>query len=60
MESMTLKQYARYRFIRLCEAYAVAKQHIDTPEGRAAFVALSVQIHMAKAHVPKYMWRLAR
>lgn len=53
---MTMKQFHRYRFLRLLDAYREAKRHIDTPEGKDAFIVLSVQIHAAKAHVPKSWW----
>lgn len=53
---MTLKQYHRARFLRLIEAYRVAKKQISTPEGKNAFIVLSVQIHAAKANVPKSWW----
>ena len=59
MEGMTLKQFAKFRFLRLCEAYTEAKKHLDTEEGRQAFVILSVQLHAAKGEVPKSMWRYA-
>lgn len=55
---MTLKQCHRARFHRLCTAYQEARQHVATPEGARAFVVLSVQIHAAKAHVPKRLWPL--
>lgn len=58
MESMTLKQHAKFHFLRLCEAYATAEQQLDTPEGKRAFVELSVQLHIAKGEVPKRMWPL--
>jgi len=57
MIGMTLKQYAEHRFFQLVEA----KNRLDlkTEEGRQAFILLSVQIHIAKAHVPKNLWGLA-
>lgn len=58
MEGMTLKQYHRWQFFRLLDAYAEAKKAMHTEEGRAAFVVLSVQIHAAKANVPKSYWPL--
>jgi hypothetical protein len=54
--SMTLKQYAKFNFLRLVAAYLEAKKHIGTPEGNAAFIALSLQVHAAKGNVPKRMW----
>ena len=60
MESMTLKQHARYTFFRICDAYREAKKHMDTQEGRDAFIVLSVQLHIAKGTVPKSLWRYAR
>lgn len=53
---MTMKQYHRVRFFRLCAAYKEAKKNIHTEAGRAEFIILSVQIHAAKAHVPKRLW----
>ena len=53
---MTLKQYHRQRFYRLVEAYREAKKHMGTPAGREAFILLSVQVHAAKANVPKRLW----
>lgn len=58
MEGMTLKQYHRERFYRLCAEYRQAKAQLDTAEGKQAFVLLSLQIHAAKAHVPKRLWSL--
>ena len=55
---MTLKQFARHRFFRLLEAYRAARSQLDTEAGRHAFVVLSVQIHAAKASVPKRLWPL--
>ena len=60
MNGMTLKQYAKYRFWRLVEQYNEAKKHMDTQEGREAFILLSVQLHIAKGGVPKSMWKYAR
>ena len=57
---MTLKQAAKYRFLKLCEAYHKAAKALDTEEGKAAFLVLSVQIHIAKGSVPKSYWRYAR
>ena len=57
---MTLKQYARFRFFKLIEAYQEAKKHLDTPEGKQAFIVLSVQLHIAKGQVPKHLWRYAK
>jgi hypothetical protein len=57
---MTTKQYARERFFRLCEQYKEAQQHLDTEEGRKRFIVLSIQVHIAKADVPKSLWRYAR
>lgn len=53
---MTLKQYARARFLRLCHEYADARQDLSTPQARLRFVALSVALHAAKADVPKSWW----
>jgi hypothetical protein len=57
---MTLKQYHKARYLRLVEKYQESKDHLHTAAGRAAFILLSVQVHAAKAHVPKSWWRLAR
>jgi hypothetical protein len=56
--SMTLKQFARHRFFKLLAAYRSARQQLHTEDGKRAFVVLSVQIHAAKAHVPKRLWPL--
>jgi hypothetical protein len=56
MTGMTLKQYGKHRFLRLLSMYGEAKKHIGSEEGNAAFVALSVQIHAAKAEVPRSWW----
>lgn len=58
MEGMTLKQIAKARFFHLIEA----KRALDmsTEEGRHAFIVLSVQLHAAKADVPKSYWKYAR
>lgn len=57
MTGMTLKQYAKHRFYRLCGEYKALKARgLKTNEDKAAFIALSVQIHAAKADVPKRMW----
>jgi len=58
MPGMTLKQYARFRFFKLLEAYREAKRNIGTPEGKQAFIVLSVQLHIAKGSVPKRLWPL--
>ena len=58
MQGMTLKKLALRRFFDLIEALKEAKLHIDTPEGKHAFVLLSVQVHAAKADVPKRLWTL--
>jgi hypothetical protein len=58
--SMTLKQYAEFRFFRLVEAYQDAKTRLDTDEGKRDFIVLSVQLHAAKADVPKSYWRYAK
>lgn len=57
-QGMTLKQYRRRRFYDLLDAYLEAQRNIDTPEGRIAFIALSVQLHSAKGDVPKRLWPL--
>ena len=57
-QGMTLKQTHRTHFLRLCEARREAMNHLGTTEGSAAFVALSVAVHAAKADVPKRMWPL--
>ena len=58
MAGMTLKQYNLHRFLDLCEAYRQAKSQLHTDEGRRQFIVLSVQIHAAKAGVPKRLWPL--
>ena len=60
MAGMTLKQYERARFFRLVDALQEAKKQMHTEEGRSAFVVVSVQLHMAKAHVPKSYWKYAK
>jgi hypothetical protein len=55
---MTLKQFARYRFFQLIEAYRVVKADLSTEKNRHAFIVLSVQLHAAKAGVPKSYWSL--
>lgn len=60
MEGMTLKQYARFRFFRLCDALQEAKRKMDTEEGKTAFIVLSVQLHAAKAGVSKKLWKYAK
>jgi hypothetical protein len=57
-KGMTLKQYHLSRFLRLCEEYREAKKHMDTDEGRTAFVVLSLQIHAAKGQVSKRWWSM--
>lgn len=58
MSGMTLKQYARWNFFDLLNKYREARKHLDTKEGRLDFIALSIQIHAAKAGVPKRLWPL--
>jgi hypothetical protein len=53
---MTIKQYHKYRFWRLVDLYREAKKNIATPEGKEAFILLSVQLHIAKGRVPKRYW----
>lgn len=60
MNGMTLKQFAIHRAFRLAELYNIAKQHMDTCEGRAAFIVLSVQIHAALGNVPRSTSRTVR
>jgi len=56
---MTLKQYARFRFFRLINMYRVIKKSgLKTAEDKQAFLLLSLQIHIAKGQVPKYLWPL--
>jgi len=55
----TLRQYHRKRFFDLCDALAEAAKRLDTVEGKRAFVILSLQVHAAKANVPKSLWRFA-
>jgi hypothetical protein len=55
---MTLKAFARHRFFKLLTAYRAAREQLHTAEGKRAFVVLSVQIHAAKAQVPKRLWPL--
>ncbi len=58
VQSMTLREYHNFRFYRLLDLYREAKKARDTPEGRQAFLPLSLRIHVAKAHVPKRLWPL--
>lgn len=53
---MTIKQFRRAEFRRLLEAYREARSQINTMDGRKSFVILSVQLHAAKANVPR-SWR---
>ena len=57
---MTLKEYARHRFFKLLEKYSEAAKQLHTDEGKKAFIVLSVQLHIAKASVPKSYWPLVR
>ena len=59
-QGMTLKQFAKARFFRLCDAMQEAKKNMDTEEGKAKFIVLSVQLQAAKADVPKSYWKFAR
>jgi len=58
MAGMTLKQYAHFRFFKLLDEYRDAKKRLATPEGKADFIRLSIQIHIAKGNVPKRLWPL--
>jgi hypothetical protein len=60
MPGMTLKQFARHRFFQLCDSMKEAKKHLDTQDGRESFIVLSVQLHISKGNVPKYLWRYAQ
>lgn len=53
---MTIKEWWRERFTRLCEEYRTC----DPFQDATRFVALSVAIHAAKGHVPRRMWALTR
>jgi hypothetical protein len=55
MEGMTLRQSAKRRFFDLIDALKEAKERKDSK----AFIVLSVQLHAAKAGVPKRLWPLA-
>ena len=56
---MTLKQFARHRFFKLCEEMREAVKHTDTEEGRRAYILLALQLHAAKGGVPKSLWKYA-
>lgn len=58
MSGMTLKEYHKARFFNLLERYSQVKRQLPNQEAREAFIILSVQIHAAKAHVPKSLWPL--
>ena len=55
---MTIKEWWKHRFFKLIDEYREAKKNLDTPEGKQAFVALSLAIHVAKGHVPKRLWSM--
>lgn len=55
---MTIKQYDRSRFFEILEKYREAKRQIHTQQGKSDFIALSVQLHIAKGRVPKRLWPL--
>jgi hypothetical protein len=57
MTGMTLKQAARRKYLELCLAFReLKKKGIKTNDDRLAFLSLSIQIHAAKADVPKRLW----
>ena len=59
IRSMTLKQHARWRFFKLIDMYrAIKKSGLKTVEDKQAFLLFSLQIHIAKGQVPKYLWPL--
>lgn len=55
----TLKQFAYERFFSLLDEYKVALRDFDdSPEKKNALIRVSLQIHQAKAGVPKRYWSL--
>jgi len=59
IRSMILKQHARFHFFQLLNQYrAIKKSGLRTVEDKQAFLLLSLQIHIAKGQVPKYLWSL--
>jgi hypothetical protein len=61
MSGITLKQYAKFRFMNLCEEQQrIIDEGLNLPGNMAKFIVLSLKIHAAKGEVPKYMWRLAK
>lgn len=57
MSNYTKQNKSRWFF--LCREYVKAAKAVGTPEGNAAFVSISLQIHAQKALVPK-SWTLTR
>ena len=54
---MTLREHAKSHFFRVCnEIREVVRNHMQTDEGKKAFIILSVRLHAAKGGVPKYLW----
>ena len=56
MSGMTLKQFARQRFLLLLEQYRDAAQHISDDGGQERFIAVSIHLHAASGSVPR-SWR---
>lgn len=46
-------QFDKITYVSICQQYNTAAAKLDTNVDQAKFVALSLQLHMAKAHVPK-------
>ena len=60
MNGMTLKNYAKHRFLQLCDRYRKLKATgLQTQEQKNEFIALSLEIHAAKGEVPKRYWKYA-
>jgi hypothetical protein len=59
MDGMTLKQFAIHRFFKLIDEYRVARKALNTPEGKKAFIVVSLALHAQKGQVPKSYWRFA-
>jgi hypothetical protein len=56
----TIKNYAKRRFIDLCDQmHKLVDAGLKTREQHIEFISLSLEIHSAKADVPKRMWRMA-
>ena len=60
MNGMTLKTYAKHRFLQLCDRYRKLKETgLQTQEQKNEFITLSLEIHAAKGEVPKRYWKYA-